>query len=159
MLWWKYCSILESEFDVESFISIQLENSIEESKKVVISVTYFMFTTLSTVGLGDYHPTNSAERICCCILFLFGVLTNSYVIGSLTDIMNVVQGLNSDYEESEKLSLFLTVLKKFNLNEEMAPGRAAALERYFKYRWSNDHNHALKTREDLELFEQLPKKV
>jgi len=58
MLWWKYCDILETDFGIEGFIT---ENNLREAKfkERVISLVYYMFTTLSTVGLGDFTPTNS----------------------------------------------------------------------------------------------------
>ena len=42
-----------------------------------------MFTTLSTVGLGDYHPTNDKERVFGALILLFGVLTTSVVMENL----------------------------------------------------------------------------
>ena len=34
---------------------------------------YFAFTTLSTIGLGDYHPKSDSERLFGSFLLLFGV--------------------------------------------------------------------------------------
>jgi len=49
-------------------------------------VIYFAFTTLSTVGFGDYVPRSDEERIFVAILLLSGVATFSYVIGKFSDI-------------------------------------------------------------------------
>ena len=49
-------------------------------------VIYFAFTTLSTVGFGDYVPRCNEERIFVAILLLSGVATFSYVMGKFLDI-------------------------------------------------------------------------
>ena len=38
-----------------------------------IVLNYFILTTLSTLGLGDYHAISSFERIWLVIIMLFGV--------------------------------------------------------------------------------------
>ena len=43
-----------------------------------------MFTTLSTVGLGDYHPVSDYERVFGSLILLFGVLTTSVVMERLS---------------------------------------------------------------------------
>ena len=35
---------------------------------------YFIFTSLTTVGFGDYTPHSDSERLSCAFLLLFGVL-------------------------------------------------------------------------------------
>ena len=44
-------------------------------------VVYFMFTTLSTVGFGDFHPKSEIERIVMTFILLIGVACFSYIIG------------------------------------------------------------------------------
>ena len=51
--------------------------------EILVTLTYFMFTTLSTVGLGDYHPINDRERALGSLILLFGVLITSVVMDKL----------------------------------------------------------------------------
>ena len=44
---------------------------------------YFGFTSLSTVGLGDFYPVNSTERLVGSFVLLIGVAAFSYVTGVL----------------------------------------------------------------------------
>ena len=44
-------------------------------------VVYFAFTTLSTVGFGDYHPKGEIERIITTFILLCGVACFSYIMG------------------------------------------------------------------------------
>jgi len=84
MLWWKYCSILKYSYGVEDTFLTSFGFEEQSVSETAIAMSYFMFTSLSTVGLGDYHPTNSQERVLGIFLLFFGVLVTSTVIESLT---------------------------------------------------------------------------
>jgi hypothetical protein len=46
-----------------------------------IIAIYFSFTSLSTVGFGDYHPRSDPERLLVAFILLFGVAIFSYCMG------------------------------------------------------------------------------
>ena len=52
-----------------------------------IAMTYFFFTTLSTVGFGDYYPVSNIERSIGILIFLFGVMTFSLILGNFAEIL------------------------------------------------------------------------
>ena len=54
----------------------------------MIIVTYWAFTTLTTVGFGDYHPRNNAERALCSFILLFGVMMFSLIMGNYIEILD-----------------------------------------------------------------------
>ena len=47
-----------------------------------LMMMYFAFTTLSTIGFGDFHPRSDSERLVVALIFLFGVAIFSYVMGN-----------------------------------------------------------------------------
>lgn len=49
---------------------------------------YYAFTSMSTVGFGDYHPRSDPERILCAFILLFGVTMFSYIIGIFMKILD-----------------------------------------------------------------------
>lgn len=53
----------------------------------VYQVSYFAFTSLSTVGFGDLHPQSDAECFICSFILLFGVAIFSYCMGQFTEIL------------------------------------------------------------------------
>lgn len=53
----------------------------------LIIVVYFAFTTLSTVGFGDYNPKSEVERIVTTFILLVGVACFSYIMGQFIDIL------------------------------------------------------------------------
>ena len=70
------------------------ENFIEyfgiESKSTqdrALVVTYYAFTSLSTVGFGDLNPRSDPERIMISMVLLFGVAIFSYIMGNFINII------------------------------------------------------------------------
>jgi hypothetical protein len=53
-----------------------------EEKKILVN-TYFAFTTLATVGFGDYYPVSQVERFLFTIVFIGGVSMFSFIMGEL----------------------------------------------------------------------------
>ena len=45
----------------------------DDNIRAAIAVSYWGFTTLTTIGLGDYHPRSDYERMLCSAIFLAGV--------------------------------------------------------------------------------------
>lgn len=49
---------------------------------------YFAFTTLSTVGFGDYAPRSNVERASGAFVLLAGVAIFSYLMGNFIEILD-----------------------------------------------------------------------
>ena len=67
------------------------EGNIQENSSYLrktLIMMYFVFTSLSTVGFGDYHPRGNTERLICCFYLVFGVATFSYIMGNFIEILN-----------------------------------------------------------------------
>ena len=77
-------------------------------------VTYYAFTTFSTVGLGDFHPRNSIERLVASIVMLFGVMVTSFLIENFSAAVDQIKNFNELYSDWDNLTLFLGTIKKFN---------------------------------------------
>ena len=56
-------------------------------KEVAIIALYYSFTTLSTIGLGDFHPKHDFERIFCAIIMVGGVMVFSYIMGNFVEMI------------------------------------------------------------------------
>jgi voltage-gated potassium channel len=81
---------------------------------------YFAFTSLSTVGFGDFHPVNSYERLICAIILVLGNAVFGYIIGIFKNMVELVDELkNDEYEEADQLSSFYSLLFKFNNNRKI----------------------------------------
>ena len=86
MFWYIFCDLTEQLFYTGddpsgTFFS---HNGIRDYNDIqnAIKVTYYSFTSLSTVGFGDYHPRSNSERFFCAFILLFGVAIFSYIMGN-----------------------------------------------------------------------------
>ena len=75
---------------------------------------YFAFTSLSTVGFGDYYPVSSLERLVCAFVLLIGVAMFSYILGELIQGVNRINKLNKPLGKEEDLDRFFKILYYFN---------------------------------------------
>jgi hypothetical protein len=91
----------------------------EDSENLII-VVYFAFTTLSTVGFGDYNPKSELERIITTFILLIGVACFSYIMGQFIEILMNFQTVTADNEDSENLSKWLGLLAHFNKNRPLS---------------------------------------
>ena len=74
----------------------------EPARKSLISA-YFAFTTLTTVGFGDYYPINNIERLAGAFVLLFGVACFSFIMGELLLMIRTVKNLTDDVEDDSDL--------------------------------------------------------
>jgi hypothetical protein len=115
MLWYIYCkhTQVDREDEHEGFITYFKIDEMADYKKGIV-VTYWAFTTLSTVGFGDYYPRSNAERLLCAFILLFGVTIFSYIMGNYILILNSLKSLRDDFDDGENLSKWLGLIKRFN---------------------------------------------
>ena len=57
----------------------------------IVSI-YWSVTTLVTVGYGDIYPTNTVERIYCFVIMITGIITYSYTVSSISNIIGSLDG-------------------------------------------------------------------
>jgi len=124
-----------------------------------IAMTYYAFTSLSTVGFGDMRPFNDAERALVAFILLFGVAIFSYVMGNFISILDTFKSINAEMEDGDNLSRFFGLMKQFNKGRNIDNQMKLKIEDYMDYRWSNDRNLAISTDEDKALISQLPLEI
>jgi len=127
-----------------------------------IVALYYSFTSLSTIGLGDFNPRSDSERLVCSFLLLFGVAIFSYIIGTLMEIIDTVNSFNKEPGDSEALELnrFISVFENlFNHGREIDETLKNNIRAHFSYRWDNDKNFIIQSSNDKAIFDQLPMEV
>ena len=117
---WFILTKFTSRGDPDSF-TFYNQNSLGDNtdSQNLIIVVYFIFTTLSTVGFGDYSPKSEIERIFTTIILLVGVACFSYIMGQFIEILMNLQTVTADNEDSENLSKWLGLLAHFNNNKPL----------------------------------------
>jgi hypothetical protein len=103
-----------------------------------LTIIYWSYTTLTSVGFGDYCPRSDLERLVCIVVLLFGVSLQSYILGKFIEILDRYKLMNAEIEYCDELSLFLATLKRFNEGKAINSKLKIKIEQYFEYRWSHD---------------------
>ena len=104
---------------------------------------YFIFTTLSTVGFGDFNPRSNVERLILAFGMLLGVAIFSLIMGEFIAMLESVKDLQAEYEEGERLAIFFGVQTTFNRGDIIKVELKKEIEKFFDYKWIKEKNHAL----------------
>lgn len=121
-----------------------------------ILLMYYSFTTLSTVGFGDFSPKSESEQLIMAFTMLFGVAVFSYCLGIFIDILASFQDLSKEFDEGDELTKFLQVIQRFNGNKSLQPEFINRIQDFFEYKWKSDKNNAMSEEADLAILGQLP---
>jgi hypothetical protein len=54
-------------------------------------MTYYGFTSLATIGFGDFHAIADEERIVTIFVILFGGMIFSYFMGEFINILKNIE--------------------------------------------------------------------
>mmetsp|Transcript_25435 Transcript_25435/g.39226 ORF Transcript_25435/g.39226 Transcript_25435/m.39226 type:complete len:139 (+) Transcript_25435:324-740(+) len=71
----------------------------KSNSDILIILTYFSFTTFSTVGFGDFHPISDQERLLGLCILLLGVMVTSFAMDKLRNMIDDIRELRNSHEE------------------------------------------------------------
>jgi len=107
-------------------------------------MTYFAFTSLSTVGFGDYYPVGETEKIFGAFILMFGVAIFSMVMSNFSDILLKIKNINEGLDDSDNLDKFINCIEdKFNNNLQMNKNLKKRIIKFFDYKWNMDKMQAI----------------
>ena len=119
-----------------------------------------MFTTMSTVGFGDMHPLNSAERIMCAMTMILGVSVFSLIISMFQEIFSSFKEIDSDFCNLDELNLFFDgMAKNFNRGQRLNIKLEENFIDYFNYKWENDKLTGIKDDDEHMVMKRLPYEI
>ena len=161
MVWYIFCELTNQDPAPEEEHPSFFQNYEIESRSTyenTIIMVYYAFTTLTTVGFGDFHPRSNAERLFCALILLVGVSVFSFFMGQFMDIIGSIIGFSDEVDEGENLSKWFGLIKRFNSGKPLDQDLKDAIEDYFDYRWAHDKNMSF-GKEYENITEQLPMHV
>jgi hypothetical protein len=121
---------------------------------------YFILTTFSTVGYGDYYPYSIAEKCAGIFLQVLGVTIFSVVINTFIEIISHFK--DNDLTKNDDLSQWLTLCNNIrhqprgdqkNITSELRKD----IENHFEYYWENDRTRVI--HDNIEIFKGIPYKI
>lgn len=65
-----------------------------EDFDILLAYMYFSFTSLTTVGFGDYNPRSDQERLFIAFGLLFGVAIFSLIMGKFIEMIGQIKESN-----------------------------------------------------------------
>ena len=128
-------------FDISNsdfFAQFELEE--KSTSELIITFWYFSFTTITTVGLGDYYPVSNFDRLFFSFYILAAVLVFSVVMSELDEVLRTQLSLSQDITDDEGLQQFMNLLRRFNYDNEISPAFRKDMFDYFHFKWSTDRN-------------------
>jgi hypothetical protein len=121
---WDYDNPDHTEANARTFIVYYgLEQEREKNSEVFLisALVYFAFTSLSTVGFGDFAPRSDLERLVGAFLLLSGVAIFSIIMGQFIEILDSYSKFNEENNDGDRLSRFFGVLTHYNKNFPLDP--------------------------------------
>jgi hypothetical protein len=101
----------------------------------LLTVFYFSFTSLTTVGFGDFHPKSDAERVVTIFVLVFGVAIFSYIMGIFIEILVTMNEFNQEIDEGDLLTKFFGLIQRFNHGKPLELPLQKRVQEYFDVRW------------------------
>lgn len=114
---------------------------INDKATIYITSLYWVFTTLSTLGYGDYFPVVRNEYIFTMAIEFMGVFLFAYMMGNINGL---VQKLDDDHEEyieneMEVLDQWLMKIDRANPKKRLDEKRVERIKNSLKTYWEKDH--------------------
>jgi hypothetical protein len=94
-------------YNTETFITtndLDPETSSRTQVHNMMLLMYFAYTTLSTVGFGDFNPRSDNERLICVLIFLVGVGIFGLIMGNFLEIIDKFQTIDAEIDDGDKLT-------------------------------------------------------
>lgn len=136
----------------ENFL-VNFELYLKTPYENTIIAMYYAFTSLSTVGFGDYNPRSDIERMACAFILLIGVMLFSTIMNGFIEMINNFKNYNAEMDDGDNLTRFFGILKEFNGKKPVEDKLKKQIEAHFDYKWKHDRNVAFETELDISLFE------
>lgn len=87
----------DHEYVNDNFIDKYLLRNEQDSYRVAVIVTYYLATTLTTIGLGDIFPQSNFERIVCTIIMLIGIASISIIFQEIQAAIAVINQIRNPF--------------------------------------------------------------
>jgi len=103
--------------------------------EIIIRCMYFILTTVTTIGYGDFIPISQNERAFIMFIELIGVAFFSYILGNFIDMISAYDKKMSDTDKNLELNVWLNFLARFNQGKSINPELLHEIADHFKYFW------------------------
>ena len=135
-LWWYYANLIIRRQDEEKnfidYFSLRYKSGLNQ----FIITWYFIFTTLMTVGYGDYYSTNKFEMGLAIIFLVAGPTWFAFTMGKAISIIENLHAIGGKEDKMGQLNIWLSKLEH---EKQIMPIKLKEkIQHHFLYFWKND---------------------
>ena len=135
-LWYYYSNYIAKKMKIEKSFYTYFELTKLTPKNQFIITWYYIFTTITTVGYGDYYATNKFEMIFAIVLLVMGPTWMAFTMGKAISIINDMRQLGRHEDKIGNLNIWLFSLEvKFR---EIPGTLKEKITNHFRNYWKND---------------------
>eukprot|EP00347_Sterkiella_histriomuscorum_P008075 403346469 len=111
-----------------------------------INSLYWSFTTMCTVGYGDFHPNTTYERMTSMVIMILSSGIFAFIIGDIGRIVSGFNGLAAQFRES------MIYVDKFLKQKQIPNQLRSQVKRYLEYNWELKKLYKIEEKELMDLL-------
>lgn len=165
-IWYYYIDLVIRKADEPNDFKMNFNLMLDKPYKRFIKTWYYIFTTLVTVGYGDFYATNTYEMGLAILILLAGPTWFAFTMGNAIQIINELASLTSDSVSKNDFNIWISNIT----NDKGAIPKELKINiiDHFSYYWRRDRlaNIANFSREDNfsldctdTFFSEIPQKI
>jgi hypothetical protein len=102
----KHTTFSEDDFTFYNEYELKMMSDLE----ILTRMIYFVITTLTTIGFGDFNPKSMLERLAVIFILVLGVCCFSFMMGQLISVVVDYRKLTTENEDAKELSRWLGIV-------------------------------------------------
>lgn len=122
-----------------------------------ITSIYWVYTTLSTLGYGDYYAGTTYEYLFTMAVQFMGVFLFAYMMGNINQLIEKLDDDHNEYieNEAELLDQWIMKVDRANPHRKLSNDLIKKIQESFKTYWKDDHTIVKK----FDFINQLPVEI
>jgi hypothetical protein len=135
-LWYSFTDYISNEKNEPNSFIENFNLKVDSTEKRFVKTWYYIFTTLVTVGYGDFYATNKYEMGFAIILVLAGTSWFAFMMGStIRIIQEYASGMSNDFQRTALKIWFSSIEKMHN---SIPNDLKENISNHFLNLWKND---------------------
>lgn len=133
--WWSNFTLDWENVQATHFLTQFKMEAMSGMQKLNISC-YFIATTLSTVGYGDFYATNTYEKAMLIGILLIGIVQFSLIVANFNALLAEIDQNSNEGEGMDDLTLWISLLEV--TGQKISQTLKDRIFAHFRYYWDND---------------------
>ncbi|OMJ84728.1 hypothetical protein SteCoe_14118 [Stentor coeruleus] len=111
-LWYYFVDFIRRKYNPDKNFIDYFNLDEEEVNKKFIKTWYYIFTTLATVGFGDFYAVNKYEMALSFVILILGSTYFAFVMGDIVAVCNLLGDLDGDAKKRITLEMWISFIER-----------------------------------------------